>query len=65
MKFPKNKANLFVVIRNQNGAKANIGAFFNLEDADDFVGKCEQEFLDKVGPGHDFTFYVESLTYYG
>lgn len=60
MKFPKNRANLYVVVR-EDGALC--GAFSEWEEAEDYRGACEQEFLDKTGKRA--LFYTRLVIYYG
>jgi hypothetical protein len=60
MKFPKNRANLYEVVR-EDGALC--GAWSNYDDAEDFRAACEQEFFEKTG--HKVPFYVKLTTFYG
>jgi len=59
VKFPKNKANIYLVVRED---KAVVGAFVHLEDADAFASACEQELLDKTGK--TIPFHVQITTIY-
>lgn len=61
MRFPKNRANLYLVVR--LNTRTVVGSFSNTEDADDFATACEQEWLDKVG--EEMPHRVELTTYYG
>lgn len=61
MKFPKNRATVFIVTR--GFGEAICGVFADYEDAEDFRGVCEQEFLDKTGAMEHF--FVRSSTFYG
>lgn len=45
MKFPKNRASVFVVLREDSV----LGVFADLDDAEDFRGASEQEWIDKTG----------------
>ena len=69
MKFPKNRANLYLVVREtydySNSDKAVLGAFSDCEEADNFKDACQQEWLDKVGDLKNVDFEVELTTYYG
>ena len=56
MKFPKNRANVFVVVREDTDEfrlqllnTAILGVFGSLEDADNYKGACEQEWNEKMG----------------
>lgn len=60
MKFPKNRANLYIVVRTDD---AICGAFSDFAEADDFRAVCEQEFLEKTG--QRVRFFVKLTTYYG
>lgn len=61
MKFPKNRANLYIVVRLFD--KTTIAGFSEYDEAVDFAGACEQEWLEKVGEFRPFT--VQLITYYG
>jgi len=61
MKFPKNRATVYLVVRG-NG-EAFCGVFATPEEADDYKGACEQEWLDKTGKYYPF--FVRSSTFYG
>lgn len=66
-----NRGNMFVVIRTTmdvTGAWANpavVGAFTDMDQADDYRGACEQQWLDKVGNVKHVNFEVQLTTYYG
>lgn len=65
-----NRGNIFIVTRNQFGyaeyqRSAVVGAFSNLDDADDYKGACEQQWIDKVGSLNDVEFEIQLTTYYG
>lgn len=73
MKFPKNRANLYLVERwtydTPNGATVVVGAFDNIVAADEFKDACYQEWIDKeqdvaVHEGR-VLFNVVLTTYYG
>jgi hypothetical protein len=63
----KNRGNMFVVVRQQwNGIGCHVvGTFSNMDDADDYKGTCEQQWLDKMGSLHGVEFEVQLTTYYG
>ena len=69
MKFPKNRANLYLVERTDfdydSTKQVILGGFANSEDADNFKDACEQEWLDKVGSLHNVDFDVTLTTFYG
>lgn len=65
-----NRGNVFVVVRNSFGyseyqASVVVGVFANLEDADDYKGTCEQQWIDKVGSLNDIEFDIQLTTFYG
>lgn len=70
MKFPKYRANIYVVVRedrvmqNVPGHVAILGAFSDPVEADDFKGACAAEWFDKTSgaPAH---FEVRLSTFYG
>ncbi len=69
MKFPKNRANLYLVERwtYENGATVIVGAFDNVEAADAYKDACKQEWIDRhlVDPfKQDVVFNVVLTTYY-
>ena len=59
MKFPKNRATVYVVLRHDSVC----GVFAELEEADDYRGACEQEWLEKTGK--KVYFRVQVSTFYG
>ena len=73
MKFPKNRANVFVVVREDTDEfrlqllnTAILGVFGSLEEADNYKGACEQEWKEKMG---DWTvdppiFEIRMTTFY-
>lgn len=61
MKYPKNRADIYVVTR---GA-AVCGSFSDFDAADDFAAACEQEFFDKTGDYSPESFRVQLSTFYG
>lgn len=73
MKYPKNRANLFLVERvsfttheqdDYSTITVVVGAFSTPEDADDFKGECEQEWKDReLDDGTSFR--VVLTTFYG
>lgn len=66
MKLPKNKTNVYAVVRYGGSLLpvALIGVFANNEDADDFAGACKQEWIDKGLSDVDVSFRVELTTFY-
>ncbi len=69
MKFPKNRANLYIVVRLDYGPdnidRIVLGGFSVDTDADDYCGVCKQEWLEKTGSLKDTDFEVELTTFYG
>lgn len=70
MKFPKNRANLYVIVREDfdGGGVFNtslLGSSSNCDEALDFKDSCEQEWLDKVGSLDGAKFDVRLTTFYG
>lgn len=63
MKFPKNRANIYVVIRLDAVDQTVCGVFSEYDDAEDFAGACKQEWLEKTGTKLHFD--VVLSTYYG
>lgn len=69
MKFPKNRANIYIVVRvdlNENPDKvrtAILGTFADVVDADDFKDSCAAEWFDKNG--YPSVFEVRLSTFYG
>lgn len=69
MKFPKNRANVFVVMRypvSHTTMKQGVplGVFADLQEADNYADACTQELQEKIGYG---AFYckIELSTFYG
>lgn len=61
MKFPTNRANLYLVIREFD--RWPVAGFSVYEDAEDCVASYEQEWLDKTGETVKFSIIL--TTYYG
>lgn len=69
MKFPKNRENVFVVMRyptSQATAKVGtpLGVFADWSEADNYASACAQELQEKIGYGMYFC-KVELTTFYG
>lgn len=65
MKFPKNRANIYVVTRELvDNHTAVLGVFSDAVDADDFCGACAAEWFE-LTKGLPATFEVRLSTYYG
>lgn len=66
MKFPKHRANLYLVERwtYVNNATVICGAFDNIVAADEFMDACLQEWVDKGGVINEVGFNVVMTTYY-
>lgn len=65
MKFPKNRANLYLVERwTYDGNAVVVGAFNNLEAADAYKDACLQEWIDKGLREEDVSFSVGLTTFY-
>ena len=68
MKFPKHRANVFLVERTVlDKAVRNyavVGVFPTPEGADEFAGACHQDFLERGFPEDDFAFKVVMSTFY-
>jgi len=62
MKYPKHRANIYLVQRELDGVVC--GAFSTSEGADEFKGACEQDIQDKRLSTDFFKFYVSLGTYY-
>lgn len=68
MRFPKNRANLYLVERlDRRSMQSTIcGGFSEPEDADAFRDACEQEWKDKhIEDGGTVMFGVVMTTFYG
>lgn len=64
MKFPKNRANIYVVVREDARCNAVIGCFSDLVEADDYKDACAAEWFEKT-KGAPAEFKVKLSTYYG
>lgn len=68
MKFPKHRANVFLVERmvlhNEVYTYSVVGVFPTLEAADEFAGTCKQDFIERGFSENDFIFKVAMSTYY-
>lgn len=67
-----NRGNAFVLVRHNldtcyhsNFPSTTVGVFSELEDADDYKGMCEQQWIDKVGNLDSVEFEIQLTTYYG
>lgn len=65
MKFPKNRANVFAVVREQVTGSSVLGVFPDFEEANDFRYACEQEWLEKIGELRGYVFSTQLSTFYG
>jgi hypothetical protein len=74
MKFPKNRGNLYIVVREDIpnygegfGSVAILGCFSDLVEADNYKDSCASEWFDKVktGIGSQSTFDIRLSTFYG
>jgi len=59
VKFPKNRANVYVVMRGDSPC----GVFVSYDDAEDYAGACKQEWYEKTGTKLEFK--VVMSTFYG
>ena len=65
MKFPKHRANCFLVTRYMTGHRSVVvGVFPTDTGADEFAGACSQELIEKGFPPDMFHFEVQMSTYY-
>jgi hypothetical protein len=68
MKFPKNRANIYVVVRDIDTTTMRdtsvIGVFSDLIEADNYKDACAAEWFDKT-KGQPASFEVRLSTYYG
>lgn len=66
MKFPKNRANIYIVVRgNYDGNQVSIlGAFADLVEADNYKDACAAEWFDKVKGKDTTSFDVMITTFY-
>jgi hypothetical protein len=69
MKFPKNRANLYLVERwtYDNNSTVIVGGFSEYQEAEDYKDACMQEWRDKVpyDGQEDVVFNVTMTTFYG
>jgi len=67
MKFPKNRANLYLVERWTYDKEATVivGGFSDYYDAEDYKDACKQEWVDKVGNDAGVSFNVVMTSFYG
>ena len=67
MKFPKNRANVFVVERvDPNYSSVVCGVFADQHEAEDYRGACEQEWKDKFDDWNRTPLFKVSIsTFYG
>ena len=65
MKFPKNRANLYIVVREFQGQCAILGGFADFHEADDYRESCQQEWIDKTGDLDSVSFGTRLTTFYG
>lgn len=63
MKFPKHRANCYVVVRYLGSDAAVCGVFPTWEGADAFKGACEQDWIDSKAT-YNADFEVLLTTYY-
>lgn len=65
MKKPKNRGNMYVVLREMDGTKAAVlGTFSDLVEADNFKDAMAAEWFDKT-KGMPASFVICISTYYG
>lgn len=65
MKTPKNRGNLYVVVRELDGRPAALlGSFADAVEADDYKGAMAAEWFDKTR-GAPASFAVLLVTFYG
>lgn len=71
MKFPKNRASLYIVVRRDDwdgdfgGTTSLLGGFADFDEAENYKGACAQEWLERVGRSDGIGFYIELTTFYG
>lgn len=71
MKFPKNRENCFIALRDIYNGYGEIentvpcGVFANFADCEDYCGACEQEWREKYGKGANVSFRPYLTTFYG
>ena len=65
MKFPKNRANVYVVVRDDH-TRVVCGVFSEDPEAEEYAGACEQEWKDRFPDWKNPpVFTVELTTFYG
>ena len=70
MKFPKNRAYVYLVSRRAKlvayptGTGVVLGVFSSLEGADNFRDACKQEWIDQVGNNDEVSFHVDISIFY-
>lgn len=64
VKFPKNRANIYVVVREDESHTAILGVFSDLIEADDYKGACAAEWFN-ITKGQPANFEVRLSTFYG
>lgn len=65
MKFPRNRALVYLVERVENNRQIPLAAFKNDTDADEYRGVCEQQWLDIIGELNGIQFRVNAVVFYG
>jgi hypothetical protein len=72
MKFPKSRANVFIVMRTTTyddgiswSDPVSVGVFELYEVATDYAGECYQEWADKGANIENIKFDVQMSTFYG
>lgn len=64
MKFPRNRANIYAVVREDARGFSILGCFSDAVEADNFKDACAAEWFDKT-KGEPALFDVRLSTYYG
>jgi len=64
MKFPKNRGNLYLVIRDDQ-TQSVCGGFSEPDDAGNFAEACEQDWKDRFPDDNCPKFRVGLTTFYG
>jgi ADP-ribose pyrophosphatase YjhB (NUDIX family) len=59
----KNRGTVFVVVRGREAGAAVVGVFMDYDEAENYAGACEQQWLEKTGASVPFE--VQLSTYYG
>lgn len=69
MKFPKHRSTVYTVVRRFDDDYCSnfhtVGVFGDPNEADDYAGKCTQEWLEKYKDTHGVFFEVQITTFYG